>query len=121
MTIAYEITNCAGAFGPYDILAALGAYLGEGGPCTGIVTMDDLPLAWVVRLSGKPSNPAAGFPEHKDGANAGLFEERWFYVQWYNKNSLAVKTRHPDEYTLAVMRGWAEFAARYWQGELSTP
>lgn len=54
-------------------------------------------------------------------ANAGLFETRWFYVQWYDGNNLAVKARQPDEYTLAVMEGWAKFATRYWQGRLELP
>jgi len=120
MTISFEVTNCLDPFNMFDILATLGAYLGAG-PCTEIVALDDLPGAWCVHLAGRPSNPAAGILEHEPVANAGLFEARWFYVQRYNGNNLAVKSRHPDEYTLAVMEGWAKFAARYWRGELVLP
>lgn len=125
MTISFEVLALSKPPTLTDVRDTLKAYLGKPVYRT-IGRMKGEPNTWAVRLAGSPNNPPAAFAHCRELANEGLFTERWFYVvlvtpEFFEvtRTDLAVKTRHPDEYTLAVMEGYAKFAARFWGGTLT--
>jgi len=104
-----------------DIHLSLKAYLG---PLSKAIYRDhssDAECECVAILRGDPCNPAQPLAQHGGlDPNAGLHHERWFSVQLLD-NEVQVTLRQPDEATHALARGYAEFVARYWRGQLETP
>lgn len=122
MTITYRV-RLGAARGPIanDLHVSLKAYLG---PLSKAIYRDhssDAECEVVAILRGDPCDPAKPLMQHGSvDPNAGIHPERWFSVRLFD-NEVQVTLRQPDEATHALARGYAEFVARYWRGQLETP
>lgn len=122
MTIEYRIHEFARPVTGNALLATLAHYLGGMALDVSVRRPEDTGYfveSYLALLHGDPSNPAAGI-EHEFNPNAGLADTRAFWG-FLLDGEVFVHLRRPDEATLALARGFAEFVARYWGGQLETP
>lgn len=68
-------------------------------------------------LKGKPSFPFKRIPEMRNyHEGQEMHDERWLEVYW-TRRSIDIITRFTDEFTMVVAEGFADLAARFWEGK----